>query len=385
MTQTGFPPDHTAKWLRLHLTNQVGPRTFARLLDRLGGIDEVLGASAGRLATVPHIGPKKAELIAAGRDDADVETELALAEKLGVQIITIQNDAYPPLLRQISDPPHVLYVKGALRRQDELAVAIVGSRNCTIYGSEQASRLSHLLTAAGFTIVSGLARGIDTAAHRGALAAEGRTIAVQGCGLALVFPPENAKLAQQIIAAGALVSELPLTFEPLAATFPTRNRIISGLSLGTIIVEAHARSGALITAAQALEQNREVMAVPGKVDAPGSFGPHSLIRDGAKLITGIEDILDCLGRVGEILTDHAAVAADRAEQQAQPTLFDIDRIKLTDPERAILDCFDGDTVHIDELIARSNLPAGTANAAATSLQLKGIIRQLPGSYYQKSR
>jgi len=372
------------KWLRLHLSNQVGPITFARLLKHFGNIDRALAAGPAQLADVPGIAAKTAQTIVASRDNLDVETELELAQKLAVQIITIESEKYPTPLRQLPDPPPVLYVKGRWIRQDAMAIALVGSRNCSQYGYEQASRLSHLLAAAGFTIVSGLARGIDTAAHRGALAADGRTIAVQGCGLAKTYPAENADLAQRIAENGAVMSELPLNFEPLPTTFPMRNRIISGLALATIVIEARPGSGALITARLALEQNREVMALPGRVDAPGSFGPHQLIKEGAKLVQGIEDILDALGHIGHILKDHAKQAATKAQQEIETPLFDRSNIKLTDTESALLECIDHQPLHIDELISRTTLAAGAANAALTCLQLKGLIKQLPGSFYRKA-
>jgi DNA processing protein len=386
MSDSGPDREVVGKWLRLHLSAGVGSKTFAKLLKYFGGIDQALGATAGQLASVPGIGRKKSEEMARSRDQADVDKELALAEKLGVTILTLESSDYPKLLKEITDPPHVLYMKGEFAREDSLAVAMVGSRNCSVYGQEQASRLSHQLAAAGFTIVSGLARGIDTAAHRGAIAAEGRTIAVQGCGLALVFPPENAKLADRIAGGyGALVSELPLTFEPLATTFPMRNRIISGLSLGTIVVEARRNSGAMITARLALEQNREVLAVPDRVDAPGSHGPHQLIKDGAKLVERIEDILDGLGQIGALIHDHAVERAAAATEETEPTLFDISQIKMSDDEAAIMACFDHEAIQIDQIIEQTGLSAGKVNAGVTALQLKGVLKQLPGSYYQKKK
>ncbi|KPK76655.1 MAG: hypothetical protein AMJ79_05930 [Phycisphaerae bacterium SM23_30] len=369
--------------MRLHLSDQVGSRTFAKLLKALGGIDQVLGATAGELARVGGIGPKKAEQIAHSRDNLDIEAELALADRLGVRIITFEMDDYPKLLREIADPPHVLYVKGRLIEADEFSIAIVGSRNCSLYGQEQASRLSHLLAAAGFTVVSGMARGIDTAAHRGALAADGRTIAILGCGLAKAYPSENRDLADMISQQGALVSELPLTFEPLATTFPMRNRIISGLTLGVIVVEARPQSGALITARLATEQNREVMAVPGRIDAPGSWGPHQLIKDGAKLVEKIEDVLEGLGQIGQLVRDHTVEATAQARQKIEPALFDAKQFKLSPLEEKALDCLNHEPTHIDEIISRTGLSASQVNAAITSLQLKGLLKQLPGNYCRK--
>jgi DNA processing protein len=377
--------ERIAGWLRLHLTDQVGAITFARLLKHFGGVEEALEASAGYLASVPGIGVKTARRITESRDLIDVEEELDLADELGVRIITLDCPDYPPLLKQIHDPPAVLYVKGDLTREDELAVAVVGSRSCSHYGHEQASRLSHLLAAAGFTIVSGLARGIDSAAHRGAIAADGRTIAVQGRGLAGVFPPENTDLAQLIAENGALVSELPLRYEPLSGTFPARNRIISGLSLATIVVEARKRSGALITAQSAMEQNREVMAVPGRVDAPGSVGPHKLIKDGAVLVENIQDILEALGQVGKILKSHAAEAATKAQRAVEPALFNLEQIRLTETESAVFDCLDLDPSNTEHIISQSQVAPSGVYASLTSLQLKGLVKQLPGGFYQKNR
>jgi DNA processing protein len=237
-------------------------------------------------------------------------------------------------------------------------MAVVGSRRCTHYGTEQANRFSHLLASAGFTIVSGLARGIDTAAHRGALAASGRTIAVQGCGLANVFPPENQAMFEQIVENGAVVSELPLTYEPLAENFPGRNRIIAGLSMGVLVVEATYRSGALISAQAAVDNNREVMAVPGRIDSPASAGCHKLLRQGARLVDSIEEIMDALGYVGDGLKDHAGAAATDAQANAQRTLFDVSELNLSDEESAILKHLNSEPVHVEELIGLTQFPAG---------------------------
>ena len=258
------PEQHSpqiALWLKLIRADGIGPTLFKRLLDFFGGVEQIFTASVTELTKVEGIGNKTAESIVRTRDAFDVDSELALADKLGVWVIHLQDDRYPPALKAIYDPPPVLYIKGTLTRSDNLAMAIVGSRRCSHYGTEQANRFSHLLASAGFTIVSGLARGIDSAAHRGALATKGRTIAVQGCGLSNIFPPENKKLFEQITENGAVISELPLTYEPLAENFPGRNRIIAGLSMGVLVVEATYRSGALISAQAAMENNREVMAV----------------------------------------------------------------------------------------------------------------------------
>jgi DNA processing protein len=369
------------KWLKLIRADEVGPVTFGKLLKRFGSVDAVLGASVSGLMTVEGIGSKTAERIAASRDKFDTGAELELAAKLGIWIIHMEDPRYPPGLRQIYDPPPVLYIKGTLDRADNLAIGIVGCRRCSLYGQEQSSRLAHLLAASGFTIVSGMARGIDTAAHTGALAAQGRTLAVQGCGLSRIFPPENAKLFDLISTSGACISELPLRAEPLPENFPPRNRIIAGLSLGTVVVEATVRSGAMITAQAALESHREVMAVPGKVDSPLSQGPHRLIKDGAKLIETVDDIMEALGYIGEQLKDHTALTAKQTAEKVESPLFETTKFNLKGHEQTVYNALGKDPLHIDQLIADTNLPAGAVNASVVSLRLKGLIRQLPGNLF----
>ena len=370
-------------WLKLDRAEGIGPTLFKRLLDYFGGVERILTASVVQLTKVEGIGNKTAERIVRTRDLFDADSELALADKLGVWIMHLQDDRYPPALRAIYDPPPVLYIKGTLTRSDNLAMAIVGSRRCSHYGTEQANRFSHLLASAGFTIVSGLARGIDSAAHRGALATKGRTIAVQGCGLSNIFPPENKKLFEQITENGAVISELPLTYEPLAENFPGRNRIIAGLSMGVLVVEATYRSGALISAQAAMENNREVMAVPGRIDSPCSLGCHKLLKQGAWLIDSIDEIMDALGYVGDGLKTHAATAAAEAEQNAQGTLFDTSRLNLTEAEEAILGHLNSEPVHVEELIESTQLSAAKVHSAVISLQLKGLVKQLPGNMLVK--
>jgi len=371
------------KWLRLIRADSVGPTTFAKLIKHFGSADRALGASVSELAKINGVGYKTAERIAASRSKFDVSAEMELAEKLGIWIINIDDKRYPPALKQIYDPPPVLYIKGSLTREDNLAISIVGSRRCSLYGQEQSSRFAHFLSSAGFTICSGMARGIDTAAHQGALSAGGRTIAVQGCGLAGVFPPENKKLFELIAESGACISELPLGYEPLSENFPPRNRIIAGLSLGTIVVEAGLRSGALITARAALENNREVMAVPGKIDSPLSKGTHQLLKQGAKLIESVEDVMEGLGYIGEQLEDHVSTAAEKAGERVETPLFDIKALKLSGPEKTIYECLNKEPSHIEEIIVDTDLAAGSVNAGLVSLRLKGLIKQLPGSLFVK--
>ncbi len=371
------------QWLKLIHADGVGPVLFARLLKRFGSAEAALGTSASQLAKVDGVGYKTAERIAATREQFDAERELALARKAGVWLVHLKDQHYPRLLGRIYDPPPVLYVKGTLDRGDALAISIVGSRRCSLYGTEQASRLAHFLGAAGFTICSGMARGIDTAAHEGALAAGARTIAVQGCGLARVFPPENRKLFGMIAGQGACLSELPMETDPRAENFPPRNRIVAGLSLGTIVLDAPPRSGALITARAALDYNREVMAVPGKVDSPASRGPHLLIKQGARLVEGVEDVMEALGYVGEQLQEHAQAKATEAEQAVDATLFDSRRPLVEGDERTIHETLTKEPAHIDEIIARTGLGAGTVNSTLISLRLKGLIRQFPGNSFAR--
>ncbi|MBN1507371.1 MAG: DNA-processing protein DprA [Sedimentisphaerales bacterium] len=372
-----------AQWLRLIRAEGVGPVTFSRLLTHFGSVDAALGASVGRLTQVEGIGSVTAGQIAASRDGFDAAAELELAAKLDIWLVHMEDPRYPTVLKRIYDPPPVLYVKGTLCREDNLAVAIVGSRRCSLYGQEQASRIAHLLAASGFTIVSGMARGIDTAAHNGALAGTGRTIAVQGCGLSRVFPPENVKLFQLVSASGACVSELPLRAEPLAEHFPPRNRIIAGLSLATIVIEAGLRSGALITARTALENNREVMAVPGKIDSPLSQGPHHLIKQGAKLVESVEDVMEALGYIGDQLKEHVTVTARQAGDKVEAPLFETVRLDLRGHEKTVLELLGKEPLHVDQIIADADLSAGIVNASLVALRLKGLVRQLPGNLFAR--
>jgi len=372
------------KWLKLIRVDNVGPVTFARLIKHFDSPDRALGASVGELAKVDGIGFKTAEQIAATRNKFDTAAELELAHKLGVWIINLDDERYPPVLKQIYDPPPVLYIKGSLTTADNLAISIVGSRRCSLYGQEQSSRFAHFLSSAGFTICSGMARGIDTAAHQGALSAGGRTIAVQGCGLANIFPPENKKLFELTADSGACISELPLRYEPLSENFPPRNRIIAGLSLGTIIVEAAPNSGALITARAALENNREVMAVPGKIDSPLSKGAHRLIKQGAKLVESVQDVMEALGYIGERLQSHVSAAAAKASEMIETPLFDISQLNLSENEKTIYDCLSKEPLHIEQIIGGTNLAPGGINAGLISLQLKGLIKQLPGSLFLRN-
>ncbi len=394
-------------YLRWALTDGVGPLTFSRLLVQFGDAETLLGVGAGVLQAVKGIGPEKAERIARGPAPDEIEREIDAAAAAGVRIIARADPDYPEGLRRLPDAPIVLYVKGELRPTDALAIAVVGSRRCTIYGSEQARRFGELLAGAGFTVVSGLARGIDAFAHHGAVAAGGRSIAVMGRGLDEVYPPENAALAAKLLEAGAWVSELPMRAAVRAENFPGRNRIIAGLTLGTLVVEAAARSGALITARLAAEYNREVFAVPGRLQDPMSAGTNALIRDSAaKLVTCLEDILDELGDVGARLKTAAAGPADTAGAglptgpgSARPPGAAAAAPRggaaphapgpggsaprpgpvLSVSEQRVYDLLGYEPVLADVVLRAADLPPGEVLAAITGLELKGLVRRLPGN------
>jgi DNA processing protein len=287
--------DDIIESVRLSLVSGVGPILRKSLIDRFGSARAVLDAAMSDLREVQGIGPKLAKAIAAARAQIDVEREFRLCREKSVTIITEADAAYPRALQEIPDPPGVLFVRGEIRPQDAIGIAIVGSRHATHYGTMVAERLASSLARAGVTIISGLARGIDAAAHRGALAAGGRTIGVLGSGVLNIYPPEHADLALDVIHSGAIVSEMPPESPPISGAFPQRNRIITGMSMGVIVVEASDRSGALISARHAMEQNREVFAVPGRVDSRMSRGCHRLLRDGAKLVETADDVLEELG------------------------------------------------------------------------------------------
>ncbi|MBI4340904.1 MAG: DNA-protecting protein DprA [Candidatus Omnitrophica bacterium] len=346
------------------LLNRVPPLSSAalhRLLVAFGGVEGLWRAGAEALQQAGRISPALAERIAQARsDEAGLREELALARRCGAAIVTWEDDAYPAPLRSIADPPPVLYVKGALASDAECAVAIVGSRHASAYGLQCAGRLGYDLALRGVAVVSGLARGIDTAAHEGALKAGGRTLAVLGSGLAQVYPPEHEPLAEQIAAQGAVLSEYPMAMSPHALNFPRRNRIISGLSLGVVVVEAAQRSGALITADCALEQGREVFAVPGPMTADTSAGTHRLLKQGARLVTSVEDILEELR-----LAPQPAGAAP-----------------LTQVERQVLACVGGRAAQdIDTIAATSGVGASAASTVLLQLELKGFVTQRQGKRF----
>lgn len=360
-------------YLRLHLAEGVGAVTFGNLAEAFGGVEAALAAGTVRWRRVEGVGPKKIDAILAVTDEL-IDQELDAVAAHGAAILCLEDDAYPAALKTIHDPPPVLYVLGKLRATDAVAMAIVGSRRCTHYGAEQAERFGQLLGRAGFTVVSGGARGIDTAAHRGALTAGGRTIAVMGCGLATVYPAENAELFRRIIAedAGAIVSEIPMLRGVESRNFPKRNRIISGLALGVLIVEAAKRSGSLITAREADEQGRAVFALPGRVDSPLSRGTNGLIRDGVLLVQDLDDILDQLGEVGEKMA---------VEEQPEPPMPP----GLDEAEQRLAAALSEGEKSLDELVRATDISSGAAASAMTMLVLKGLVVQRPGNVFARKR
>ncbi len=387
--------DDLRDWLHVHLAAGVGPRRFRLLLEAFGSVKNVVNASLERLRELP-LGVALAQQIYEGLKSVDPEAELSAAESADVKIITLADDDYPELLKTCSDSPPVLYVKGRLDQQSKLSLAIVGTRRPGHYGSEQAYRFAFLLAQSGFTIVSGLARGIDAQAHRGALLAKGKTIAVQGCGLNYVYPPEHADLAKQIVdGGGAVISEFPMATAPQAGNFPSRNRIVAGMTLGTFVVEAPEKSGALITAELASEYNREVFAMPGPIDRPDFLGCHEFIKKGrAKLVTSIEDILDELGLVGETLKasrkvlkhDKISGKNDRKGQNGSSTdeaLSDLLSATLSESEKQIWTFLGHGANDIDTICSMCNLPASQASASLTTLQLKGLVKPLPGNQFSR--
>src|SRR3989338_6828294 len=357
----------------LNLIPDVGSTRLRRLLDAFGELERVFGASEPELRQVEGIGPILAQRIVAGcRDTRLLEQELNLARQADVRIVTLKESAYPKALREIHDPPLALYIRGSMP-SEEVAIAVVGSRHASRYGLQRAERLAYDLALRGATIVSGLARGIDGAAHRGALKAGGRTIAVLGNGLSIVYPPEHEQLAQQICEQGALVSEYPMTMEPLAQNFPRRNRIISGLSLGVVVVEAAARSGALITAGCALEQGREVFAVPGPITTPTSQGTHRLLKDGAKLVTSVEDILEELRLTPQLV---AGTAPGASAKNAHP---------IAEEERRVFACVSRhEPRYIDTIAQDSGMEMSAVSSLLSQLELRHAVRQLPGKQFIRS-
>jgi len=361
----------TEACIALNMLPTVGPVRLRRLLEVFKEPQQILAAKRNELRKTEGIGNEVADQIGNWESTVDLGAELARIREFGATVITQESPSYPKSLREIHAPPIVLYIWGELKDRDHHAIGIIGARRTTHYGVESAKKLAYQLAYAGLTIISGLARGIDTAAHQGALAAKGRTIAVIGSGLAKLYPPENAALADKIRTEnGAIVSEFSMEIEPDRQTFPMRNRIISGWSHGILVVEAGLNSGALITASQALEQGRSVYAVPGHINAPSAMGSNRLIQQGAKLVMDASDVLDDL----QILLPEAKPSAEAAIRPLPP---------LSEEERRIYDAIEATETSIDDIAAKTELPSATVSSTLLRLELKRLVKQLPGKYFVK--
>lgn len=360
--------------IALNLIEGVGPVRVRQLLGHFGEAPAILKASKAQLQQVRGIGEDTAENISNWEKSVDLAGELKRIADFGCHVLTQADENYPELLRQIYDPPIVLYVKGELTARDKNAVALVGSRMTTHYGIEVARKLAYQLAYVGVTVVSGGARGIDTAAHQGVLAAKGRTIAVLGTGINLVFPPENADLYARIAENGALVTQFPFNRPADKQSFPIRNRIVAGMTLGTVVVEANLTSGALITANMAVEAGRQVFAVPGRIDSPRSKGCHELIKKGAKLCEGAEDVLSEF----EYLFPSSNRPPGAGETGVLPAL------ELSGNEQKVYDALDREERSIDEVIRQSGLPSSAVSVALLGLEMKRLARQLPGKMFVRN-
>lgn len=375
-------------WIALNMTPGVGPRVAAKLLERFGSAERCLRALRSELEPL-RLQPETIESIVKGDGRKAAEGELESVRALGGDILVLDDGAYPALLREIADPPITLYVRGAWGAcLDAPCVAMVGSRRSSTYGVNAAGMLARDLAKRGVTIVSGLARGIDAAAHRGAMEAGGRTIAVMGTGLGEIYPRDHRKLADEILASGgALVTEFPLETPPVPQNFPYRNRIISGLSLGTIVVEASEKSGSLITARLAMEQNREVFAVPGNITSRVSFGTNYLIKGaGAKLVQQWQDVASELGEevARELLPPELDSEKKRAGRNQTSEAKPATPADLSESEREVWALLSTDeAVHIDALTVESGLAMGQLTSALLGLEMRELVRQLPGRSFVK--
>jgi DNA processing protein len=360
-------------WLHLKSVPGIGNHLFKRLIDRFGTPQAALQAPPGELLAVEGVNRRVVEALRSHPVPPGAAAEIEAAQRQGFRLVTLCDPAYPPLLREIPDPPPLLYVHGDLGA-GERCVAVVGSRNATAYGMTAARQLSAELARLKFTVVSGMALGIDSAAHEGALGVRGRTVAVLGSGLNQIYPAENRKLAERIAAGGAVISEFPLDSGPDAHHFPIRNRIISGMCCGTVVVEATRNSGSLITARLAAEQNREVFAVPGSVQSFKSMGTHTLIKQGAKLVENAQDIVS---ELGQFLAAPGAAAAEPDGASRTEKRYD-----LTAEEAQVVRAIGPYPLHIDELVRRLAIDAGRLSGILLNLELKGAVQQLPGKLFQ---
>ncbi len=348
----------------------VGSVTFKKLITRFGGAEAVFRATKRELSGIEGLGRSRASAITSFNGWGAVQDEVGRAVEAGVAVVGLEDTAYPARLKEIYDAPPILYMKGSLTDRDERAVAVVGSRNSSRYGLISAEGIARGLAARGITVVSGMARGIDSAAHIGAVREKGRTIAVLGSGIDVIYPSENRPLFHEIVEHGAVITEFPFGTEPEMTNFPKRNRIISGISLGVVIVEASPNSGALITAKLALEQNREVFAVPGNITSMRSRGTHNLIREGAKLVECAEDVIE------ELAFTLKGVAPRQTDNTKAALVED-----LSDTQRTVLGCVENGPVSIEAIIEGSGFRSQDVLTILLDLELKGLVKQISGNNF----
>lgn len=354
-------------YIALNMLDQIGPVRTRNMIEALGSPEAIFSASEDELSRIPGIGREAVRSIIDDGPGTDPAAEEKKAAKLGLRIVAFCDEEYPATLKDIHDPPLALYIKGAIAPADKHALAIVGTRHATHYGSSVADRLAYGLAKAGFTIISGLARGIDTVSHQAALKAGGRTIGVLGSAIDKFYPTENLELGERMAGQGAVISEYPLGRPPDRQTFPYRNRIVAGMCMGLVVVEAGEKSGAVITANAALEQGRHVFAVPGRIDNPAVRGCHALIKTGAKLIETIDDIVD----------DLQMLLPKKIDQQAS-NLKKTPDLMLSAEEAAVVKALGGGGRHVDELARDCGLTAARLNSILLGLEMKRVVKSLPG-------
>jgi DNA processing protein len=359
----------TEAYLALNLLPGIGPVRVRRLLEALGSPQRILSASASQIQQVDGFGRELALTISKWEDNIDLTAETKKIQERGLTVLTAEDELYPRLLSEIHSPPLVLYVWGEIKERDANAIGVVGSRQATHYGLAAARKMSFQMAYAGFTVVSGLARGIDTAAHEGALAAKGRTVAIIGSGIGKLYPPENEALAQRISENGAIISEFPVDYPPDRQSFPLRNRIVAGWCSGLLVVEAPIRSGSLITAQQAADMGRTIYAVPGNIDRPTSTGCNKLIQQGAKLVLSGDDVLD------DMMTLFPTAPQAPILQESSPML------ELSGDEKLVYDHLGTGQMHVNDLIENTGLPPGSVSATLLRLEMKRVVRALPGQQY----
>ena len=369
---------HRLAALQLNLVPGLGPRTTAVLLDHLGSAEAILEADPERLLRVPGVGPQLVRSIRAHRDLSTARRESARCRAANVDLLLSSDAGYPCRLREVDDPPHLLYCRGQLDPADQWSIAVVGARHCTSYGRRQAESLAAGLAQHGWTIVSGLARGIDAAAHRASLEAGGRTLAVLASGVVHIYPPEHRDLADAVTEQGGLLSEMSTLQKPVAGLFPQRNRIISGLSLAVIIVEAGERSGSLHTARHALEQGRDVFAVPGRVDSWASAGCHALIRDGVVLVRDLTDVLESLSPVGSQIGSSPSCNTSPSEPDQPPVSG------LSAAEHELLSIVPACPTSMDQIVRLSGWDTARVLSILTQLEVQQLIERLPGSTVRRT-